>query len=451
MEQPEKHYGLFTTISMIVGICVGSGIFFKADNILILTHGNVFLSVLVFIIAALCVALGSITIAQLSVRTNASGGIVAYFDEFISKAFGNGFGWFYLAVYYPTILSVVAWVAGLYSLQLLGLPSNLELEMLIGLIFIICAFAMNYLSTTLAGRFQNLTTIGKLVPLIGIGLVSFFWADPSQTTQVTETVAASGQSSFSWIAAIIPVAFSFEGWIVATSIAPEVKNPHRTMPLALLLGPIIVLAIYLAYFIGIINIGGVDDILTLGDGIVSVIGMRLLGSAGDKILTAFILLAVTGVINGLTLGFIRLPQAMALRGFIPNSEKVKRINFRRGLSLPSVKIAFGLTMVWMIVHYFVQKNLLLGAGDISEIAIVFNYVGYILLYVEVIKLSLAGEIPNKWLGIVVPSLAIVGSLMIIIGGYVSNPTYLPFFLLFCFVVSVAGYIYNKRQDNKETI
>ena len=30
----EKHYGLFTAVSMIVGICVGSGIFFKADDIL---------------------------------------------------------------------------------------------------------------------------------------------------------------------------------------------------------------------------------------------------------------------------------------------------------------------------------------------------------------------------------------------------------------------------------
>ena len=48
----KREYGLFTAIAMIVGIVIGSGIFFKSDNILIYTGGSIIKGVLVFSIAA---------------------------------------------------------------------------------------------------------------------------------------------------------------------------------------------------------------------------------------------------------------------------------------------------------------------------------------------------------------------------------------------------------------
>lgn len=53
----QQKYGLFTTIAMIVGIVIGSGIFFKSDNVLVYTNGNIFLGILVFIIAAFSIIL----------------------------------------------------------------------------------------------------------------------------------------------------------------------------------------------------------------------------------------------------------------------------------------------------------------------------------------------------------------------------------------------------------
>ncbi len=48
MTESSPTYRLPTAIAMIVGICIGSGIFFKSDNILIATGGNVPLGILVF-------------------------------------------------------------------------------------------------------------------------------------------------------------------------------------------------------------------------------------------------------------------------------------------------------------------------------------------------------------------------------------------------------------------
>ena len=48
--QLKKKYGLFTAISMVVGIVIGSGVFFKAEKILNVTGGNLPLGILAWII-----------------------------------------------------------------------------------------------------------------------------------------------------------------------------------------------------------------------------------------------------------------------------------------------------------------------------------------------------------------------------------------------------------------
>ena len=55
---PVKRYSLFTAICLIVGICIGSGIFFKSDNILIATGGNVALGVAMMLLAATTIIFG---------------------------------------------------------------------------------------------------------------------------------------------------------------------------------------------------------------------------------------------------------------------------------------------------------------------------------------------------------------------------------------------------------
>ena len=170
----EKHYGLFTAVSMIVGICVGSGIFFKADDILGATGGNVALGILVFCIGAFSIIFGSITLTQLANRTERTGGVVAYFEEFISDKAASAFGWFQLFVYLPTIIVVVSWVSGIYTCMLLGLPNTLETQTLIGTGYMAFFFLLNYFSLRLGGYFQNLATIMKLIPLIAVAIVGHF-------------------------------------------------------------------------------------------------------------------------------------------------------------------------------------------------------------------------------------------------------------------------------------
>ena len=80
-------YNLMTALAMLVGIVIGSGIFFKADNVLQHTGGSVSLGIVVFILAAIAIIFGSLTIAQLASRSDNHGGIIAYADEFVGPEF----------------------------------------------------------------------------------------------------------------------------------------------------------------------------------------------------------------------------------------------------------------------------------------------------------------------------------------------------------------------------
>jgi len=434
-----------TTITMIVGICVGSGIFFKADDVLMNTGGHVGLSVLVFIIGAFCVIFGAMTLTELAKRSQTSGGVVAYFDEFISGSAGNGMGWFYVFIYFPALSAVISWVSASYTVQLLGINSSLELEILIGFIYMAFFFALNYFSYTAGGRFQNITTVIKLIPLLGVALIGLFWTQPVPTAPAMAQVPAQTGMGWSWLAALAPIAFSFDGWIVSTTITHEVKKPHKTMPIALFLGPIIVLAIYLSYFLGLVEIIGSDYILAAGDGAVSYVGQILFGPLGDTLLTAFVLIAVVGVLNGVSLGYIRLPQSLAEKRMIPGSKTIEKVNPDRGLSSKSALMAFGISFLWLIIHYITQKTGMLGNSDVSEIAIVFSYLAYIILYVKVILMKKDGIITNPFFGYVTPVLAIIGSLIILLGGIISNPQFVPVFLVISFVVCVLGFIHYRRK------
>lgn len=445
METNQKHYGLGTAISMIVGILVGSGIFFKTDDILSFTGGSIGISVLVFFIAAFCVIFGSITISQLAARTDSEGGVVAYFEEFISTHSGSAFGWFQMFAYYPTIAVVVSWVAGIYTTVLLGLPATLELQVLIGVLYLIFFHALNYLSARGGGAFQNLATFLKLIPLLGIALIGIFWNQP-QPVPPAELAVPITNVGAGWLAALAPTAFSFDGWIISTSITQEVKNAKRTMPIALTIGPLLVLVIYASYFLGIVNLAGPEYILALRDNAIYDIGQILMGPAGGQILLVFILIAVLGVVNGLVLGNIRLPHALAVKGMIPGSDRLKQVSETTQLSPRAALSSLGISLAWMAVHYLTQKTGMLAGGDVSEIAIVFSYVFYILLYLRVMRMRREGVIESNFFGTVLPVLAIIGSGIIVVGGIVSNPFYVPVFLLFCLFLSYAGYRYSRRHS-----
>ncbi len=169
MEQNNKRYGLFTAIAMIIGICIGSGIFFKSDNVLVATGGSVALGAFVFALSAIAIVFGGLAMGQLASLTDKPGGIFTYFEQFASPRWACAFGWFQVFVYYPAITIVVSWVVGIYGSILFNIQASLEEQILIGLVF--CALCFLY-KGQIKSRWQGvgipvLAFCGSLIILSG--------------------------------------------------------------------------------------------------------------------------------------------------------------------------------------------------------------------------------------------------------------------------------------------
>lgn len=442
----KKEYGLFTAIALIVGTVIGSGIFFKSDNILVYTNGSVSKGVFVFIIAAIGIIFGSLSISVLASRTNNPGGLITYADEFVNKKTACAFGWFQTFIYYPAIIAVIGWVAAIYICMFLGIEDNNTNILLISSLAIIIIYIINVFSSSIGGYFQNAATIIKLIPLVIIAITGILVGDASKVVFETTSVKTS---SISWLAAIAPIAFSYDGWVVSTSVAHEIKNSEKNLPIALIFGPIFILIAYIIYFVGICNIVSPENIVAQGDAHVNIVAREIFGIYGAKIIVGFVVISVLGTLNGFTLGFIRLPYSLGIRGMFPNSKKYTVIDDKFKMPINSAKISFLLTIVWIIINYIVQSKGLMPNSDVSEIPIVASYILYILLYISVIKLYIKEKSKNNGIsllmGVIVPIIAILGSLIFIIGGLANPITFV--YIGICFIVIIFSVIFMNLKQN----
>lgn len=440
MEQ--KRYGLGTAIAMIIGTVIGSGIFFKSDNVLVATGKNVWLGVLAFCIAAFAISFGCITISELAKRSEGSGGVISYADKFCGQHIASSFGWFFALVYYPALCVVVSWVVGIYACMLFGIQGKLDIQMLIGFIFLGLCILYNIYWPRFAGYFQQFSTVAKLIPLAVVGAIGLIFGNPEHLK-----VAGMDQatSNLGWISAVAPIAFAFDGWIVATAISSELKNAKKNLPLAMLISPLFILIAYLIYFVGISKLVGVEQITSLGDQHVNIAMSALIGNWGTKVLLTFIIISVMGTVNGVSVAGVRAPYALAERGLFPFSSKLVTKHAKTDMPLISGLAFFIICSAWYIMHYFTVKYNWLPNSDISEIAIVVQYLLYLVLYYKVIKLFQQKEIQTWTKGLLFPVFAILGSLIMLYGG-LQNPL-APYYVLFCIVVLIMGYAFSKIKQS----
>ena len=437
----EKEYGLFTAIAMIVGIVIGSGIFFKSDNILVYTNGSIIKGILVFTIAAVGIIFGSLTIAVLASRTTKPGGLITYIEEYIGPKVAGAFGWFQVFIYFPAILSIVSWIVGVYLCMLMGWEGTPERVGFIGLIAFLIIYFVNYFSALLGGAFQNFSTVSKVVLIAVLAIAGFIYGDPKLITS-SEVVEATG-SSLAWIGALSPIAFSYDGWVVATSISHEIKDSKRNLPIALVFGPIFVLIAYVSYFVGVSILVGPQRIMELGDAHVNEAVTMLFGTGGAKIFLILILISVLGTLNGFTLGFLRMPYLLAIRDMFPMAKKVGYLEEGHHVPKCSAKIAFIISLVYIFINYITLKYNVIPNSDISEIPIVASYIIYVVLYICVIRLYLKGEIQGVGKGLIVPLIAAIGSLTIIVGGLQNPMTFLYLGICGIVVLIALRYLHKK--------
>lgn len=457
----EKKYGLFMAICMVIGISIGSGIFFKAQDILNHTGGNVLTGVLAWIIGGVVMVICALTFSNFAAKYEKVNGVVDYAEAIVGKKYGYLVGWFISVIYFPSMTAVLAWVSARYTLVLFG--SNQiagGLCMTLAGLYLIIAYALNSLSPKLAGKFHISSTIIKLIPIIImviVGSIVGLFNGNLVNAFTMEPIVQPGSNSL--LSAIVATSFAYEGWIIATSINAELKNSKKNLPLALTFGTIIIMLLYVTYFIAVTGGASIQTLMSEG---ATVAFTNIFGSVGGTILNAFIVISCLGTLNGLMLASTRGLYSIAVRNHGPNPKVLSQIDSTTNMPTNSAIMAILLCAFWLF-HFF-GANLVetpifgLFNFDSSELPIVTTYAIYIPIFIFfIIKEGKKDKLKN----IVLPILSIICCLFMVFcaiyahgiipfvkaqeNGVFSFP--ILFYLIIFTIVMIIGLIFYKNKKS----
>ncbi len=443
-----KKYGLFTAIYMVVGIVIGSGVFFKAEKVLKSTNGNIPLGIVAWGVVGLIMIICSYAFATMATRYEKVNGVVDYAEVSVGKRYGYYVGWFMATIYQPTLTSVLAWVSARYTCVLLGWDITGGSCMTIAAFYLIAIYAVNALSPVLAGRFQVTTTVIKLIPLTlmavagtVIGLANGMTVQ-NFTRAASETASAGG----GLFAAIVAVAFAYEGWIVATSINAEIKDSKRNLPRALMIGALIVVTVYILYYVGLAGAVPAAELMANGQAGAKLAFQNIFGQVAGSLIFVFIIVSCLGTLNGLMLGCTRGLYSLAARGCGPKPNMFKQVDASTNMPLSSSIVGLLLCAFWLL--YFYGANLTdtwFGpfSFDTSELPIVTLYAGYIPILLMMMKRE-TGLSPFKRL--VMPGLAALSCVFMVVAACLAHGMAVVYYLVVFAVIMGIGMVYIPKRN-----
>ena len=459
----ERKYGLFTAICMVVGIVIGSGVFFKAQTILTKTGGDMPLGIIAWLIGGAIMLSCLLTFSFMGQKYEKVNGLVDYGEATVGPRYGYYMGWFSATIYFPGMTSALAWLSARYTMEfLVSVNPNFPLSipaaqggcvigpecMALTLFYLCATYAMNALSPKLAGKFQTSTTVIKLIPLGLMAVVGLIYGLASGTMQenFVTTAQVDSVANSPLFASVCATAFAYEGWIIATSINSEIKDSKKNLPKALILGGFIIIAVSLLYYIGVAGGATNQELIDKG---ATVAFTNIFGGTLGNILNLFIAISCLGTTNGLMLGCSRCMYSLAARNEGPDPDMYGQIDKRTNMPSNSAVFALLATAAWFL--YFYASNLAcLWTGpfvfDSTELPIITIYLMYLPILIQWMRKEKDQPVLRRF---ILPILALCGSIFMVIACALSHRMGCVWYLIVFAVVMVLGAIVDRRRKKQE--
>jgi APA family basic amino acid/polyamine antiporter len=335
MAELRRVLGPFDATCVVVGAIVGVGIFFVPSRVAGLV-GDGDLALLTWAIAGAIALLGALTFAELGGAYPRTGGQY----EILRDAYGAAIGFVYVFCNATAIqsgaIAVIALVcASFTAVAVTGefpgptATSGLAIALVLGL-----AIA-NAIGVRWGARIQNATTIAKVATLLFVGAVALFH-EGAPVPAATSTASASTWTAV--LAGLAPTLFAFGGWQQALWISGEVRRPERTVPIAILVGVAIVVAVYVLAnwaYLHLLGHAGVAGSQALAADAVAM----AVGESGRRVVACAVAISAFGVLNVQLLTGPRLIYAVAEDGRFPKI--FARVHARTATPIPAIAVLAG--------------------------------------------------------------------------------------------------------------
>ncbi len=447
--QLKKKYGLPTAIAMVVGVVAGSGVFFKAETVLTATGGDVRTGVFAWLLVGLVMIICANTFSVLASRYERASGLVDFAEAEAGSTFSFFLGWFMATVYYPSLNAILAWVTSRYLCMLFGVTDMTGgMAMLFSAFFLVILFATNALAPVIAGKLQVATTVIKLLPLVCMAVAGTIAGMKSGMLARNFFAAMPSAEESGLLTAAIAVAFAYEGWIIAVSINGELKNAKRNMPVALTLGTLIIVGIYVFYYIGLTGAVTTEQLMESGQNGAFLAFESIFGTGMGTAVFVLVVVSCISTCNGLSVANCRGLYALAARKHLP--ERFAELDEHSNMPLTSSIIGLVLALFWLIHFYgsHIPQPWFPDAFcfDSSELPIITLYAFYIPIFVLMMKKERELSVFPRF---ILPGLAILGCLFMVVACFLVHREKMVGYLSIFAVDTLAGLAILRSQKKRK--
>ena len=325
--------GLLATLSLVVGGVIGTGVFLKA-RVMTCNVGTPGSVMAVWVIAGVMSLLGALTYAEIATLFPRAGGEYVFISQAYGRLWGFLYGWTRFFVATTGGLAALATGFGIFVTALGGTTSagvalpgfdwHISAVQLVALVAVWGVTFVNCADVSTGGRVASFLTMMKIVLIVGVTLGAFFLSDGSWahyalsgaagTCEGVDPAARAGLAGMG--AAMMAALWGYNGWNEVTYVGGEVKDPHRTLPLAIIGGIVTIAALYVSvnasyyYVLTPVEVANVPADAP----VVTVAATRFLGPAATGAITAMLAVSVITALQIATLLGARIPYAMACDG-----------------------------------------------------------------------------------------------------------------------------------------
>jgi len=305
----KRQFGLWTAVSVIVGQVIAVGIFLVPAG-MAKSVGSPFWLLLVWLLLGLHTLAGAMCYAELAARFPEAGGTYVYLREGYGRLAAFLYGWMVLLVLDPGLTAVFGVGTAAYTSYLVPLSSVGKQIVAIGVIVVIGV--INILGARLGMGFLKALTalkVGALVFIIFYGFGGKF----GDVGNFTPFFGRPPDIFGALAGGIVGAFFAFAGWWEMTRVAGEIKDPKTNIPKALVIGVLILTAVYVltsAVFMYLVPVASVTDDQTFA----AQAGEALFGRSGGYIFSAVVIVSLLGTLFAYMMVSPRVYFAMAQDG-----------------------------------------------------------------------------------------------------------------------------------------
>ena len=446
--QFKKEISVFGGVSIVAGIMIGSGIFYLGSYVLQRANYNTGTALLCWVIGGLISLLGALCISELGASRPKAGGLTVYLNEVYHPIVGYMYGFSQWLIASPGSIAAVAIAIPTALIDFFPEMGNGQVKS-IAIVLIILFTLYNVLGVKEAAMMANVTLIAKLLPMFIILIAAIAVGshmpdlNPVPTDAEGETMGFGGSISIVSFA-VLSSLWAYEGWSNVANIGEEMKNPKKSLPLALIIGVGFVTVFYVVFNFAIYRVIPVEEAKAMieSDNVYlgTEVARRLFGSAGSILVVVAMLIAMLRSLNGQVLAYSRIGYAMAEEGhFFRNQKKLSK----RGVPAISLITQGVISIILVLLRNLDQlTTLVVFLGMIGSL---LGVAGVLVNRIRFPELERPYKVWGGAVTVVISTLIFAG---LMVNNFIEDPVMSILGLVIVPIIGAVIYIYYDRKNKK---